>query len=101
MVIESLEQIKERVRISLKTLDLQDQETEDRLYHHTVLKIFTIQAVKYTLYKASSEVSCSHEIDYVDHYDYSAGHNGMTGEIDKESITGLEVDILKEIGFLS
>lgn len=35
---------------------------------------------------AAEEVTCDCRIDYVNDYDYSAGHNGMTGGIDKESI---------------
>lgn len=36
--------------------------------------------------ECAENATCNCHIDYVDPYDYSAGHNGMAGDIDKQSI---------------
>jgi len=42
--------------------------------------------VEAALKKASEEVHHNIDIDWVDPYDYSAGHNGLKGRIDLDSI---------------
>ena len=49
------------------------------------------QAVNEAIQECADNVECDHRIDYVDDFDYSAGHNGMVGDIDKDSILNLKV----------
>ena len=49
-------------------------------------KQFAKYHVEQALKAASENVRDNIEIDWIDPYDYSAGHNGIKGEIDKDSI---------------
>lgn len=51
--------------------------------------------VEQALKTASEEATHSVEIDWMDPYDYSAGHNGIKGGVDKYSI--LEAYLLENI----
>lgn len=66
----------------------------DITFDQAISEAIIRQAVKFSLFRVQHNVSCNCQIDWVDPYDYSAGHNGITGGIDQESITELEDTII-------
>ena len=50
---------------------------------------YAVQAIE----KCAEEVTHSIQIDWVDPHDYSAGHHGITGDIDKKSI----LEVIKQL----